>query len=532
VPSAEYRELVASFLDLRWQFDPVAATQAGVYAFDHRLGKFSRADIRIAVAALKSMSLAFEAVEVDELDDQVDLTATLNDIRISLLRFEKEKPQELNPEFHLTHLLSGLFALMLRTDRPAPERASALAGRLRDTPRFLDDAEATLTRPAPVFTQTALSVARGGQLLLREAIPEMAAKLDTASRRAIEDALPAARDALNGFSDFLVGELTERSDGDFAVGREAFDFRLHFEHALRETATELLRYGKQLLADVEQDLAERAEALSPGNSWRAVAERLRANHPASEGVVNRYAREMERARDFVAQRALVTIPDGDLEVIATPSFMRPLIPFAAYEPPGAFAADRRGFFYVTVPSPEQLKDHCVHEIACTSLHEGYPGHHLHFLHAQQQASPIRRVIGSPLTIEGWALYCEELMMSEGFLAGPEEVFFQRLHLLWRAARIVVDIQLHTEGMPVNDAVDFMMTAVGLSRASAEAEVRRYCGAPAYQLCYAVGRRALCQLRDDYRARAGDAYSPQRFHDEVMRYGGLPVSLMRWGMGLG
>ena len=524
--------MVGSFLDLRWQLDPVAATQAGVPGHDERLGRFTRADVKVAIAGLKGMAAGLEELEVDELADHIDLTATLNDIRVSLSRLEKERPHELNPEFHLSHLLSGLFTLLIRADGGPEQRARALAARLAEVPRFLGDAEATLTRPAPVFTETALSVARGGRVLLTEAIPEFAAGLPVAARRVIEDALPGAREALNTFHDFLAGELTDRSDGEFAVGRDAFDFRLHYEHALRENAPQLLRYGEQLVEEVEADLARRAETLAPGTPWRALAERLRTDHPTADGLVNLYAREMARARDFVARQALTTIPDGPLEVIATPSFMKPLIPFAAYEPPGAFSDDRRGWFYVTVPDAEQLRDHCVHEVGCTALHEGYPGHHLQFLHAQRQASPVRRIIGSALTIEGWALYCEELMMAEGFLAKPEEIFFQRLHLLWRAARIVLDIRLHTAGMTVNDAVQFMIRTVGLSQASAEAEVRRYCSAPAYQLCYAVGRRELCQLRDDYRARAGASYSLGRFHDEVLSYGGLPVALMRWGMGLG
>lgn len=532
VPEPGFRDLITSFFDLRWRLDPVAATQAGVGAYDARLGQFTRADVKVAVAAWKSMASALESVETDSLEDNVDLTAALNDIRVSLSRFEKEKPHELNPEFHLTHLLGGLFALLVRADQSPEVRGRALAGRLLETHRFLDDAEATLTRPPAVFTETALSVAAGGHALLREAVPEFAAGLPAEVRRAVEDAMPQARNALEGFRDFLAGELMERSDGDFAIGAEAFDFRLHFEHALRETAPQLLRYGETLVAEVEADLVRRAEAIAPGTSWRVLAERLRENHPRSEGVVEAYAREMERARAFVAERSLVSIPDGALEVIATPSFMKPLIPFAAYDPPGAFAAERRGWFYVTVPEPSQLKDHCVHEIACTALHEGYPGHHLQFLAAQQQASPVRRVIGSPLTVEGWALYCEELMTDQGFLATPEEAFFQRMHLLWRAVRIVLDIQLHTGGLSVAEAVGYMTKTLGIGQASAEAEVRRYCGAPAYQLCYAVGRRELVKLRDDYRARAGASFSLKTFHDEILTYGGLPVSLIRWGMGLG
>jgi uncharacterized protein (DUF885 family) len=270
------------------------------------------------------------------------------------------------------------------------------------------------------------------------------------------------------------------------------------------------------------------------SSWRRISGSARKRWHRGRrgaGLVAHYANEMERAREFVEGHGLVSIPDGPLEVIATPDFMRPLIPFAAYDPPGAFAAERTGWFYVTVPAPEQLRDHCVHEIACTALHEGYPGHHLQFLHAQHLESPVRRVVSSPLTVEGWALYCEELMTDQGFLAKPEEQFFQRLHLLWRAVRIVVDIRLHTAGLQPHEAVSYMVEKLAIGRESAEAEVARYCSAPGYQLCYAVGRRELTLLREDYRKRAGASFSLRGFHDEVMRYGGLPVSLIRWGLGL-
>ncbi|MFI5214300.1 MAG: DUF885 domain-containing protein [Gemmatimonadales bacterium] len=529
---ASYRKLVRSYLDLRWQLDPVAATLAGVPTHDAHLGRFSRPDVKIQIAALKAMATAFEAAEVDALADQVDLTAVLNDTRIWIARLETEKPHELNPEFHLSHLLTGLFALMIRDGQPVDLRGRALAARLLDTPRFLTDARTALQRPASVFTETAVSVSRGGRTLLREAIPQFATALPVAQRKQIEEALVPARDAYEEFAEFLAGELIDRSDGDFAIGRDAFDFRLHFEHALRESAPQLLRYGESLAAELTADLERRAEAIAPGTPWRALAERLRRNTPPAAGLVGRYASEMQRAREFVVGKGLVSVPDGPLEVVPTPPFMEPLIPFAAYDPPGAFAEERRGWFYVTVPGAERLTDHCVHEIACTALHEGYPGHHLQFLRAFEQPSPVRRVVSSPLTVEGWALYCEELMADQGFLASQEEVFFQRLHLLWRAVRIVLDVRLHTMGMPMDEAVRYMTESLGIGKGSADAEVRRYCGAPAYQLCYAVGRRELLRLREDAKRRAGASFSLRGFHDEVLSYGGLPVSLIRWGMGLG
>ena len=527
-----YRELVRSFLDLRWQMDPVAASQAGVREHDARLGSFTRADVRLAVAALKAMSLAFEQAENDNLPDEIDQTAVLNDLRVTIARLERERPHERNPEFHLSHLLTSYFSLMARADRPLAERGRALAARLAATPRFLAEARATLGRPARTFTETALQVAEGGRGLLSEGIGAFAARLEPAERAALEEALPSAREALEEFTAFLSGELLERSDGDFAIGLQQFEFRLHYEHALREGVPELLRYGEALVREVEEELERRAAALAPGVPWRALVDRLRDEHPLARGLVEAYAGEMERARRFVVDRGLTAVPEGALEVVATPDFMRPLIPFAAYDPPGAFSDARTGTFYVTVPREGEPREHCVHELAATALHEGYPGHHLQHLRAQGLVSPVRRVVWTPLTVEGWALYCEELMAEQGFYERPEAALFHQLYLLWRAARVVLDVRLHTMGMATHEAATYLADLLGISHASAEAEVRRYCVAPGYQLCYAIGRRELLRLRDDYRARAGSAFTLRRFHDEVLGYGGLPVELMRWGMGLG
>ena len=525
-------ELVASYLDLRWQLDPVAATQSGIREQDARLGSFTRADVKRAVAALKAMSTAFEEAESDALSDEVDQTAVLNELRVSISRLEKERPHELNPEFHLSHLLTSFFSLMVRADSPGAERGRALAARLAATPRFLADARATLTRPPRTFTETAVRVAAGGRSLLVEGIPAFAARLDPEPRAALELALPPALEALDEFSAFLSGELLDRSDGDFAIGREQFDFRLQFEHALRETAPGLLRYGEAMVREVEEELERRAARLAPDVPWRALVRRLREEYGLSGGLVEAYAGEMERARRFVVDRALTDVPEGALEVVATPDFMRPLIPFAAYDPPGAFSQARTGTFYVTVPRQGETREHCVHELAATALHEGYPGHHLQHLRAQRLPSLVRRVVWTPLTVEGWALYCEDLMGEQGFYERPEAALFQQLHLLWRAARVVLDVRLHTMGLAPHEAATYLADLLGIPHAAADAEVRRYCMAPSYQLCYAVGRRELLRLRDDYRARSGAGFSLRRFHDEVLSYGGLPVALMRWGMGLG
>jgi uncharacterized protein (DUF885 family) len=532
----EFAQLVDSYFDLKWQMDPVEATCAGVSAQDHRLGAYDAQSISEYLAALKSIAGALEACDVEMLEDEIDRTAVLNDVRVTIHRFEVERRHERDPGFWATHALEGLYLLLALRDRSHEHRASAAAARVKALPQFLEVAAGMLSDCPSVFIDIGVEVARAGAKLVQQVAEELAPE-DAAEFLA---ACAEAEQSLCVFVDLLQTEKREGETADFAIGEDAFNFRLQYEHALRATAPELWRYGHSLIDEVEAELTELAEEIEPGVPWPDLVEKLRGIHPPGHQLAAAYAAEMDRSRRFVDSQGLVDIPVGALEVVETPAFLRPIIPFAAYQPPGAFSDDRTGWFYITPPDknadPEiaerVLRDHCVHELACTALHEGYPGHHLQFLHAHAQPRVVRKVIGSPVTIEGWALYCEEMMGEAGFYSTLEEKFFQRLALLWRAVRIVADVGLHTRGMSVDEAVKLLVNRVHFDAAHAEAEVRRYCAHPAYQVCYAVGRRELRSLRDAYMEAEGDNYSQSRFHKEVLRYGGLPVSFMRWGMGLG
>ncbi|HKV69846.1 MAG TPA: DUF885 domain-containing protein [Gemmatimonadales bacterium] len=530
--------LTKSYFDLRWHLDPVGASQSGVTSHDGRLGRFGKATLAPHLAAMKSLTMALEEAATDGLDDEIDRTALLNDLRVTQMRFEKERPQVRNPEFWLSHLLNGLYVLLARRDRPDEHRARALTERLEEVPAFLDDARGTLTDPVRVFCETGRRMSAAGLALVKETGMAVG-RLGGQDGERVRAAVAAATAALESFGRDLDRWRESGSDA-FALGEEGFNFRLHYEHVLRDTAPELWRYGHRLKEEIEADLMARARRLDGKRPWRELVARLREDHPSAGELVPFYGKAMERARRFVETRKVAPLPNGVLEVVATPEFLRPLVPFAAYEAPGTFSPDRSGWFYVTPPDPtlsaaqqeRLLRDHCCRwEVAAVTLHEGYPGHHLQIIHAQDQPSSIRKLILSTLTLEGWALYCEEMMGEEGFYEGEEEHFFQRVHLLWRALRILIDVGLHTRGMTFEQAVDMLVGTFGVDRGNAEAEVRRYCAAPAYQICYAVGRRELLSLREDFKRSKGRAYTLNGFHEAVLSYGALPISLIRWGLGL-
>jgi hypothetical protein len=530
-----FGQLVASCLDLKWHTDPVEATGAGLSQYDHLLGSYSVDSIERNLAAFQSLAAALEELSAESLDDEVDRTALLNDVRVTIHRFERERPHVHNPGFWLNHALDGLYLLSVARDRSEEHRTWAAESRLKALPGLLESAKGTLGECPAVFVETGIQLAAAGLSLIDDVAQELGdASVDLITAR------HDARTALQDFRDHLESLMADAPEEGFAIGEDAFNFRLHFEHALPMTASELWRRGNSMVDEAEYALQTAASDISPGEPWQDVVDQLRKDHPERERLVETYGVETERALRFVEDNDLVPVPEGLLDVVETPGFLRPLIPFAAYLPPGAFSQDRTGLFYVTPPDAKadpdaverMLREHCKHEIPCTVVHEGYPGHHVQFLSAQAGSRVVRKIIGTPVTIEGWALYCEEMMDEAGFYRTPDERLFRRLAMLWRAVRVVLDVGLHTRGMSVGEAVDTLVDRVHFEPAQALAEVRRYCAHPAYQLCYAIGLQEIMALRESYRAAMGAKFTLRRFHEAVLGYGGLPVSVIRWGLGIG
>jgi hypothetical protein len=531
-------DLCRSYLDLKYHFDPAAASAAGLVAQDSRLGSFDAETTREHLAALRSLTGALEELEPEELNEEIDRTALLGKMRSTVFRFEYERPNIRNPGFWLSHMLQGLHTLLARREPDLSSRVPAVMARLEAAPAFLDTARDTIDEPPSVFVETALSMLGGGGQLIAEmvgvfagAAPDLAGRLTTAGQATLQ--------ALVAFGASLRDEIEPATDPHaFAIGEEQFSRRLHHEHALMGGAPELWRYGLHLQEEVTEEIVALARRLDP-RPWRVVVDELRNDAPPADRLLTAYQHEIDRANNWVLEHDLVTLPEAPVEVVPTPAFLASLVPFAAYEPPPLYLSDGTGRFYVTVPDPtlppqamaQQRRGHCTHGIPAMVAHEAYPGHHLQLVTAQELGSEVRRHVWSPVMVEGWALYSEQLMAESGYYLSDQARLFQLVNLLWRAVRVVLDVGLHTRGMSPPEAVDYMVEHLPIERPSAEAEVRRYCAWPTYQLCYAVGRRELLRLRDAYREREGGAYRPRRFHDEVMGYGGLPVSLASWGMGL-
>jgi uncharacterized protein (DUF885 family) len=389
------------------------------------------------------------------------------------------------------------------------------------------------------WVDVALRSVPAGAAFLRTGTPAMlprANPLERAVERALRPAAEAAADALDGYAVWLEDRLRPKARGTFAIGRDAVDAWLKEKELLDHDAASLRAWGDDFYRETEAKLASAAAELGH-TDWRAAVEATREDHPPEEALVDTYREEMERSRAAVANAGLATIPYGeDLVVEAMPEFQRPTYPYAAYVGAGPFEYARRGRFWVSLPDREdddqtrreRLEGHPRAGIAVIACHEGYPGHHLQLTVAADQPSLARKAIRSNLMVEGWGLYVEELMTELGYLDSPQTRLLRLKDLLWRAARVTVDVGLATGDMSFDEAVGFMVERPRLEPANAIAEVRRYTLTPVQPSSYALGRAAILALRDKARA-AG--WGMRLFHDRLLGAGSLPPKLLERELGL-
>jgi uncharacterized protein (DUF885 family) len=526
---------IQSFKDFYLAYHPVLASYMGDHRFDHQLGDQSEEANQAFLEGLQDFEAhlaEFDPATIPP-ERRIDEAILHGMLKVLTLEHAEIGWHRLLPQTYLETVLDGVHVLLSRDFAPLPERLTNVLSRLREAPQVLADGKAALTRPARRWTETAIEVAEGGCDFLDEVVMPLAPQLD-----GLAEAVEAAKRAITDYRRFLEEELLPRSDRPIGIGAFLYNYKLRHEHHFDLKADDLLAIGEEARLSTLVQLEETARRIDPAATWQELVERHKNSHPTAEGLLDAYRQSMERARAFVKEKDLATLPEGDaLRVIPTPRFMRSVIPYAAYQSPGTYDRLQEGLFYVTPVDPthsaedqaEQLRGHNRYGIPVTALHEGYPGHHMQLVAANQLDAPIRHLFGNNAYCEGWALYCEEMMYEEGFY--PDEVtrLFQLKDVLWRACRVIVDASLQTGRMTFEQAVDFLVDEAKLERINAEAEVTWYSYSPAYPMSYLMGKRAILAMREAYREVLGDRFRLKDFHDRLLSLGTVPVPLAESAM---
>ena len=532
--------LVQAFLDDLAADDPVLAAGLGLRAGTGRLPSWSAAAVgsRLAMAERHAERLRPLVAAADPAT-AVDAFAGLQIARRLRRQYVLQGAHRRLPGAYLDQLF-GVLPLLLREIGPPAERVDVLAGRLLAVPALLDEARENLERGLPrVAVEVAVDQAQGLLELLGPTVRAFAAEAGRPGALDRPSALACA--AVARFEDFLRDDLLPGASDECAAGRDVIEDVLLWEHVLDEPPEDLAAYGREVLAASRAGMLEVARELGHDDVAGAVGVVL-DHHPEAGGIVAAYEDAVLAAKRFVLDHDIVSLPrEEELRVVPTPPFLRSLLPFAAYEPPGPYDARQLGHYFVTPPRDglegdallEALYNHPYASMPTTGVHEAYPGHHLQLVSANGAPTLARRIAhvpnGGNILVEGWAFYCEELMEREGFLSDPAVRLMRLKDQAWRAARVVIDVELHLGIMPFAEAVGFLAEAAHMNPADADAECRRYVLDPGQAMSYLLGRREVQRLAGLYFASRTSTL--REFHDELLAWGSLPPAVIAWGMGL-
>ena len=513
--------------------NPVTATYLGIHAWDDRLPDSSRDRILGDLADDRRHLAMIEALDPDRLSESARFERDLEIHNLRRVIFDVDVVRRW--ERHsagIDAVGDALFLLFIRAAGAPVERFEALAARMEGTPRLLAEHR---TRPAGpqvrLWQHLEIASGRGLPSFFDEIVGGaealgLASSLVGRLRRAAASAEVAVEDHL----EWVARSLHHATD-DWALGRDTYDQLVELRAFDGLDSEAILAIGWEQLEIQRQARAAAARDIDPTADELEVVERVKSDHPATfEAALDEYRTAMARARQHLIDHRLVTVPgDERINVVATPEYLRTVMPFAAYFDPAPFDADPVGTYIVT-PSvdgdPGAIREHNRSAISNTSIHEAYPGHHLQLVMATRNPSLTRLFADAPEFVEGWGMYSEQMMREEGFDDGPGFRLALATDAIWRACRIILDVRMHRGELTVGEAADFLVEHTRFERANALAEVNRYTSTPTYQLSYLLGKVLLLGLRDNERRRRGGGFSARSFHDTLLRNGSIPISFHR------
>ena len=517
---------------------PTSATLDGVHTHDDLLEDLSRHGIDAEAHALAGYLRRLDEInrealtEVERLEHRM-LTAHL---QARMFDLEAVRPWERNPQFYSDLLATSLAGQTLFTHAPAAERARRVLSKLRQTPRLIQAARDNITDAPGIFVKVGIEAMRGTLKFIDEDLPRAFASVDDLHLLGdLADAQAEASQTVGHYIDYLESDLTAKARGSFRLGRDKFEQKLRLEEGVTLPLDRLLAIATRELQATQEEFRSLAGKMHGGDPLTAWA-KTKAQHPAPGQLVATGRKQLDELATFLERQKIISLPSGEpIAVAPTPDFYR--WTFASMWTAGPFETKpSRAYYYLTDVDPswsaerqdEHLRDYNFPTLWSISIHEVYPGHFLHFQHLRKVESKTRKsIMFAPASfIEGWAHYCEQMMIEAGFgRQDPTIKLGQLAEALIRLVRFIVCIKLHAEDMSVEQGVRYFRDEAYMEEGSARREAERGAFDPTY-LVYSVGKLMLLKLRQDYKAQQGKAFSLRSFHDTLLGQGTAPFWLHR------
>ena len=538
----KFDTMVKSYLDELVRARPHVATELGIHTQDKQLDNLSAAGRAADLARIMRWQKRLTAVADTTLSESRRRDLSMLRSAVAAQRFELEKVQTWRHwPGHYPGLASGsIYTLIKRTFASPEVRLAAVIARERQIPAMLRAGASQLGEVPRVALDITLDQMPGIIDFFRTDVPAAFTDVkDVTLRAQLGLVTKQVIAALADYERFLRAEIAPVANAPFALGEAKYREKLKLEEMVDEPLEPLLARGEAELHRLQSELVATAAKIDARRDPRQVLLDSQAKHAPASGLLSHVSSRLAGLRAFLVEHDLVTVPSPVMpRVEETPAFMRATT-LASMETPGPFEASAtEAYFNVTLPDPKWSAAEAESYLRgafsdgvvdVTSVHEAFPGHYVQFLWLPKITSMVRKIEGAGSNIEGWAHYCEQMMLDEGYGDGAPSLRLAQLQdALLRAARYVVGIRMHTKGMTLPEAIEFFQKEGYQDKSVATMEARRGAGDPTY-LVYTLGKLEILRLREDYKNKLGAAFTMKKFHDAFLAEGTLPLPLIREAM---
>ena len=565
---AEYEAVAEEYIKSYLAARPLQGTALGLHEYDGKITDYSRLALDAELSRLRRFDDRLAKFDPGKLSPRqsIDLRILQAAVKKELFQIQDMSIFERNPMIYAR--AADLNIYVQRNFAPLEDRVRSLAAIESQIPNILIAARTNLNDVLPKpYVQLAIQIARGASDFLKKSLPAAITGFkDEQIRVAFQDANRRAANALSDYAGWLEREKLPKASLDFALGEEKFRRLLAQTELVDLAPQKILEIGMQQLKAEQEAFAEAAKKIDPNKSPIEVFKQIQSEHPTPENLIPDVAKDLDKIRKYVSSHHLVTIPsDVRAKVKETPQYRR-AVSFASMDTPGPFEKRATEAYYYVTPTesdwPDKQKEEWLtafnyYASDIVSIHEVYPGHYVQFLRLNASpASKVEKIFGSYAFIEGWAHYCEKMMIDEGYGSTPSVSvsasstpkpksspsasptptpddakqaakyrMAQADEALLRLCRLCASIKMHTQKMSVDEATKFFQDNCYYEEKPARQEAMRGTFDPGY-LNYTLGKLQILKLRDDYKAQQGDAFSLQKFHNELLNHGMPPIRLLR------
>jgi len=536
--TAALHKMAGDYYTWRNENYPVRSSDAGLHTWDDRLTDYSPPKIAERAGHVHSLlekvrAMKTDAWSKDERIDSILFRAQLENVDFGnrILKFERT-----NPQVYVAECTNAIFSLLKKEYDTPRKRALAATARLKQMPALLKQGLSNLQNPVKLYAQLAIQSARSIDPLLNDSLMALDVDPSTGLRTSLapneHEALIKARDAALAALHSYADELEERLPKmvDFAPMGEA-NYNYYLKHVL---LLPLNGAEVEMIGRVELARYRALEALLPDPKL-ADPDPARSAHipPDQASFLKAYESREAEMINFLKEHNLVTLPDylGAFQIRQLPDAFKPTSPGGFMNPPGVYDKDPTGFYFIPTYNPQSKNFYiraAIEDPRPILGHEGIPGHFLQLSIANHLSDEIRRQHEDGVFVEGWALYGEEMLMRTGLYPNNSPGQGQILRLSrYRAARIGVDVNLHTGRWTFEQAVKYFMDAGGLDREAAEGEAAGAASEPTQKISYIIGKWQIMNLLGRYKDRQGENFRLGAFHDDLIKNGSLAVSIIEW-----